>query len=342
MLLEPGERSERGHDIAAHLDSIADTNMPVPDPKTVKNRVHLNLTSTAHDRDQEIQRRPRRYSGTPWWLLRLQGLCDYRDMFRGKRPQEVGVRTIAYHPSFSQLWEFKRPYENSPRRFAHCAHGHLVDLYDATWDAGRVSRGNYCALAKCSAHCPSCSTYGGSCTMGVLVGLPVDTDEIMTPTYQPRQSSDAWHQEAAVLPRTDGPYVAEVGKSQTDAGTKVKNYEGILFTGWGTVFAFDFSHEKYLLNPRPYVQDLNESIVGFGHPGQRDERRGLYAVHGTAISFTAHDMDGARANYDGTIDGNAKELKLSIVLVGHNDRKPWRYTYKHERVPGKLLQFGPL
>ena len=30
--------------------------MPVTDPKTVKKRVHLNLTSSAADRDQEIGR----------------------------------------------------------------------------------------------------------------------------------------------------------------------------------------------------------------------------------------------------------------------------------------------
>jgi predicted enzyme related to lactoylglutathione lyase len=30
--------------------------MPVTEPKTVKNRVHLDLTSSAQDRDQEIER----------------------------------------------------------------------------------------------------------------------------------------------------------------------------------------------------------------------------------------------------------------------------------------------
>jgi hypothetical protein len=30
--------------------------MPVTDPKTVKNRVHFDLTSSAADRDQEIDR----------------------------------------------------------------------------------------------------------------------------------------------------------------------------------------------------------------------------------------------------------------------------------------------
>jgi hypothetical protein len=30
--------------------------MPVTDPKTVKNRLHLDLTSNAQDRDQQIER----------------------------------------------------------------------------------------------------------------------------------------------------------------------------------------------------------------------------------------------------------------------------------------------
>ena len=30
--------------------------MPVSDPKTVKNRVHLDVTTSAGDRDQEIER----------------------------------------------------------------------------------------------------------------------------------------------------------------------------------------------------------------------------------------------------------------------------------------------
>jgi hypothetical protein len=29
--------------------------MPVTDPKTIKNRVHLDLTGSAQDRDQEIE-----------------------------------------------------------------------------------------------------------------------------------------------------------------------------------------------------------------------------------------------------------------------------------------------
>ncbi|MGA3155404.1 MAG: hypothetical protein ACLPN6_03605 [Streptosporangiaceae bacterium] len=216
-----------------------------------------------------------------------------------------------------------------------------MDLYEAHWTAKRVSGRNWCALAECKAYC-SGGGYDNRCTSGVMVGLPVNIEEIMTPTYQMRHASDAWRQEAAVLPRTDGPYVAEVGQSRTSTDTRVKNYEGILFTGWGSVFAFDFSHERYLANPRPYVQDLNEAIVGFGHPSPREERRGLYAVRGTTIWFTANDMYGTQVNYVGTIDGKAKELKLEIVLVGHNDRKPWKFTYKHERVPARVLRSNQL
>jgi hypothetical protein len=263
-------------------------------------------------------------------------------MFRGKNPDKLDIPTVPYHPSFSQLWEFKQPYQGSPRRFARCAHGHIVDLFEAHWIAERVSGRNWCAVAECTEYCTTCGGHADRCAIGIMVGLPVNIEEIMVPTYQTGHSSDAWRQEAAALPRTDGPYVAEVGQSRTPAGTKVRNYEGILFTGWGTVFAFDFSHKRILANPRPYVQDLNEAIVGFGHPSPREERRGLYAVRGTAISFTAHDMDGAQANYAGTIDGNARELKLEIVLVGHNDRKPWRYTYKHERVPDRVLRSNQL
>ena len=51
--------------------------MPVTDPKTVKNRVHLGLTSSAQDRDQEIERLlalgPRRagigQTGTESWTV---------------------------------------------------------------------------------------------------------------------------------------------------------------------------------------------------------------------------------------------------------------------------------
>src|ERR1039457_4138268 len=51
--------SERGRDIVIGTDDNAPVGMcfmPVTDPKTVKNRVHLDLTSSAQDRDQEIER----------------------------------------------------------------------------------------------------------------------------------------------------------------------------------------------------------------------------------------------------------------------------------------------
>jgi predicted enzyme related to lactoylglutathione lyase len=51
--------SEREREIVIGTDEDAPVGicfMPVTDPKTVKNRVHLDLTSSAADRDQEIDR----------------------------------------------------------------------------------------------------------------------------------------------------------------------------------------------------------------------------------------------------------------------------------------------
>jgi Glyoxalase-like domain len=51
--------SEREREIVIGADENAPAGMcfmPVTDPKTVKNRVHLDLTSSAQDRDQEIER----------------------------------------------------------------------------------------------------------------------------------------------------------------------------------------------------------------------------------------------------------------------------------------------
>ena len=51
--------SERENEIVIGTDQNASVGMcfmPVTDPKTVKNRVHLDLTSSAADRDQEIAR----------------------------------------------------------------------------------------------------------------------------------------------------------------------------------------------------------------------------------------------------------------------------------------------
>ena len=50
---------EREREIVIGTDENAPVGMcfmPVTDPKIVKNRVHLDLTSSAHDRDQEIER----------------------------------------------------------------------------------------------------------------------------------------------------------------------------------------------------------------------------------------------------------------------------------------------
>ena len=51
--------SEREREIVIGTDQNAPVGMcfmPVTDPKTVKNRVHLDLTSSAQDREQEIER----------------------------------------------------------------------------------------------------------------------------------------------------------------------------------------------------------------------------------------------------------------------------------------------
>jgi predicted enzyme related to lactoylglutathione lyase len=51
--------SERDREIVIGADDNAPAGicfMPVTDPKTVRNRVHLDLTSSAADRDQEIGR----------------------------------------------------------------------------------------------------------------------------------------------------------------------------------------------------------------------------------------------------------------------------------------------
>ena len=51
--------SEREHEIVIGADENAPIGMcfmPVTDSKTVKNRVHLDLTTSALDRDQEIER----------------------------------------------------------------------------------------------------------------------------------------------------------------------------------------------------------------------------------------------------------------------------------------------
>ena len=51
--------SEREHEIIIGTDENADVGicfMPVTDRKIVKNRVHLDITTAAEDRDQEIER----------------------------------------------------------------------------------------------------------------------------------------------------------------------------------------------------------------------------------------------------------------------------------------------
>ena len=50
------ERERREHHRDRRDAPVGMCFMPVTDPKTVKNRLHLDLTSSARDRDQEIER----------------------------------------------------------------------------------------------------------------------------------------------------------------------------------------------------------------------------------------------------------------------------------------------
>jgi catechol-2,3-dioxygenase len=70
--------SEREREIVIGTDENAPVGMcfmPVTDPKRVKNRVHLDLTASAAERDQEIDRllgigvRAGSTSGRPRWVL---------------------------------------------------------------------------------------------------------------------------------------------------------------------------------------------------------------------------------------------------------------------------------
>lgn len=92
--------SERAREIVVGTDENAPVSMcfmPVTDPKTVKNRAHLDLTSSAQDREHEIERLlalgapgrhradrrrvldcPGRPAGNELGAARLEGLADLR------------------------------------------------------------------------------------------------------------------------------------------------------------------------------------------------------------------------------------------------------------------------
>ena len=154
----------------------------------------------------------------------------------------------------------------------------------------------------------------------------------MIPAYQTQHESDAWRQSAAVLPRPDGIYACEINRDYS-----LKYYEAILFTGWGTVFVFDFNVLTGLFPVPPFGEAARLAMQWFGHPSPQYERRGLYGVNGHAISFTAQDMRGDPAQYTGGIDANARELRLDVVPIGHTGRRPVKRKYKyHSLAPREL------
>ena len=71
--------SERDNEIIIATDENAPVGMcfmPVTDPKTVKNRVHLDLTSSAADRDQEIDRLLALGARRAHWHSVMSRLCE--------------------------------------------------------------------------------------------------------------------------------------------------------------------------------------------------------------------------------------------------------------------------
>lgn len=205
----------------------------------------------------------------------------------------------------------------------------MVDVFESLWQAEGNRKTGWHAVARCGERCEVCARYrpGQSCQSGVAVDVPVDPSEIMMPAYEAQHASDAWRQAAAVLPRPNGIYVNRVGKDYSD-----KHYEGILFTELGTVFVFDFAVFSGIFAPVPFSEEARRAMKWFGHPSPREERRGLYGLNGLAISFTVRDMYGSPAEYAGTIDAAAKEMKLQVTPIGHTGRKPLKRTYDYKRV----------
>jgi hypothetical protein len=246
-------------------------------------------------------------------------------MFRRKRSPGPNVRTVPAKPSWDELFQWQKLYENSPWRFSRCTGGHVVDMFDSRWDARQTrERGRY-AVAQRGANIRDASAGFVKCQSGVTVDLPVDPGEISVPVYPAHHESDDWRQAAAILPRTDGFYACYTHKSEADVH---KCYDGLLFNDQGAVFTFDFKVFTGLFPPLPFKGEAQEAMKWFGHPSPRDERRGLYAVGGQEISLTVYDMQGSTAEYAGRIDRNAKELKLLVVPIGHTARRPLKRTYK--------------
>ncbi len=72
--------------------------MPVAEPKTVKNRVHLDLISSAADRDQEIDRLGRAGDGLQADRVRAAPLAHGQLTF-GDRLGQAACRSLPHVPS---------------------------------------------------------------------------------------------------------------------------------------------------------------------------------------------------------------------------------------------------
>jgi hypothetical protein len=249
-------------------------------------------------------------------------------MFRRPPSAPPDTLTVAVQPSPSELVRWQKVYEHSSWRFSKCASGHVVDVYTASWRLAQIRGRGWYAIAQCAARVGS---YGRTCESGVAIDLPVDPNVMVSP-FPTRHESDSWYQAAAALPRLNGIYA-----SHTHNDDSRKWYEGILFTGWGSVFTFDFSVFAGIFPPYPFSEEARMAMEWFGHPSRREERRGLFAVNGLTISFTAWDMIGDQAEYVGAIGSKADELKLQVSPIGHRARRPLRRTYKFHSLAPRCL-----
>jgi hypothetical protein len=251
----------------------------------------------------------------------------HQDVFRRKQqPAMPLLRKVPVKPSASELTQWRGLYEHSPKRFAPCGSGHLVDLFEETWEAVGTKRGRWFAYVRCYEEIGPLST-SPPCRSGVNVSLPVDSGEISVMTYQARHETQAWRQSASVLPRSDGIYVDHASNDDIH-----KHYDALFFTGQGVIFVFHFSVLKgpFVSHISSIETEARKSMKWFSHPSPRHELRGLYSVTGQAVSFTVHDRNGSSAEYAGVIDAKAKELKLEVLPIGHTRRKPLKITYKYK------------
>lgn len=246
-------------------------------------------------------------------------------MFRRKGPSGLDVRTVPAKPSLEEISRWQDLFENSPRRFSDCRSGHIVDLFKNRWEMRQVKGRGWFASAQCGQTLPFDYDHAGVCQNFVMVDLPVDPGEISVPAYPTHHESDAWREAAAILPRTGGFYACYTHKSEADVH---KCYDGILFNDRGSVFVFDFKVSTGLFMGPSFKDEARGAMKWFSHPSPREERRGLYTVAGQEISFTVYNMHASPAEYAGSIEGHAKELKLRVVPIGYTGRKPLKRTFK--------------